>query len=278
MRQTRILPVLFYFLTLLLTATILTAHSQGEVLPPPPGTVTASGAVLEKPLQRPLAGARVQLITKEFFIDNPDCARTCLREGDLCDVWTTSDERGRWAMDVPVKYDEDLAPLNMLMKVSKGTNPPQYNMFQPGGTNQVDPQLLSTGFYVLFALTSGSSWLDLIGGQLAVFLGVSVGFVDLDYPQEIASIPAVTVTAEAGSPAEELPMIYLGETGLPDFNLTETSSLGVYYFPIPDATDDAAPSIQLTGDKPGSVFVGGYYPACPGSSTAVAVIDPYYQP
>jgi len=208
----------------------------------------------------------------------PAFARTCLREGDLCDVWTTSDERGRWAMDVPVKYDEDLAPLNMLMKVSKGTNPPQYNMFQPGGTNQVDPQLLSTGFYVLFALTSGSSWLDLIGGQLAVFLGVSVGFVDLDYPQEIASIPAVTVTAEAGSPAEELPMIYLGETGLPDFNLTETSSLGVYYFPIPDATDDAAPSIQLTGDKPGSVFVGGYYPACPGSSTAVAVIDPYYQP
>ena len=74
-------------------------------------------------------------------------------------------------MDVPVKYNESLAPLNMLIKVSKGTTPPQYNLFQPGGTNQGDLQLLNSGFYLLFALTSGSSLLDLILGSIGRFSG-----------------------------------------------------------------------------------------------------------
>jgi hypothetical protein len=278
MRQLHIRPVLFYSLALLLTASLLAACGQENVVPRPDKIVTASGLVLDMPLGTPLADATVQLISNEFFIDDPDFERTCDCEGDLCNVWTTSDAEGRWEMDVPVKYNESLAPLNMLMKVSKGTTPPQYNLFQPGGTNQGDLQLLNSGFYLLFALTSGSSLLDLILGQSAVFLGVAIGFAEVGYPGEIAMLPGVTVTAEAGDPAEELPMVYLGESGLPDPNLTETSALGVYYFSVPNANDDVAPSVELKGDKPGSVFVGGYYPACPGSSTGVAVIDPYYRP
>jgi hypothetical protein len=278
MRQLHIRPVLFYSLTLLVMASLLVACSQDNVVPPPEKIVTASGLVLDMPLGTPLADATVQLISNEFFIDDPRFVRTCECEGYLCDVWTTSDAEGYWEMDVPVKYDENLAPLNMLMKVSKGTTPPQYNLFQPGGTNQGDLQLLSSAFYDLFALTSGTSLLDLILGQAAVFLGVSIGFAEVGYPGEVVMIPGVTVTAEAGDPAEERPMVYLGESGLPDTGLTATSPIGVFYFSVPNANDDVAPSVQLEGDKPGSVFVGGFYPACPGSSTGVAVIDPYYQP
>jgi len=280
MKQSRIQVIIFAFLALLLTASLIVACDEEQVVTPPPATVLASGIVLDMPRQLPLAGATVQLISNEFFIDDPDFVAPCDCEGDLCDVWTTSDDQGRWEMEVPVKYTEMWAPLNMLIKVSKGTGPPQYNLFQPGGTNQGDLQILNPGFYVLFALTSGSSLSDLIGGQLAVFLGVAIGFIDTDYPQEIQPIEGVTVTAEGGDPAEEFRIIYLSDNpllpGLPNPALTETSTLGVYYFSVPDA--NGAPSIKVSGDQPGSVFVTSFFPACPGSSTGVAVIDPFFNP
>jgi hypothetical protein len=220
----------------------------------------------------------VQLITNELLIDDPNYVAPCDCQDDLCSVNTTSNPDGYWEMEVPVKYNELLAPLNMLMKVSKGTGPPQYNLFQPAApTYQGDLQLLNPFFYNLFALTSDAGLLGLLGGQSSVFLGVAIGFIDTDYPQEVALIPGVAVTAEGGDPEVEFSVVYLSESGLPDLGLTETSSLGVYYFSVPDASE-APLMIQLTGDKPGRVFVGGFYPACPGSSTGVAVIDPYFQP
>ena len=283
MRQLAVRPILFSSLALLLAASLLVACSQDNVVPPAPSTVTASGLVYEMPLQTPLAGATVQLISNEFFIDDPDFVRTCYCEGDLCNYWTTSNAQGQWEMEVPVKYNESLVPLNMLMKVSKGTNPPQYNLFQPGGTNpgaggtnQGDLQILSPIFYFLFALDALLDGAD--PNELAVMFGVAIGFVDMDYPQDIATIPGVAITGEGGDPVEEFPITYLSDTGLPDPNLTETSALGVYYFSVPDANLDAAPEVYLSGTKPGSTFVDGYYPACPGSSTGIAVIDPYYRP
>lgn len=274
MKQLRAQPILPAFLVLLLTASLLVACDEEQVVPPPPETVLASGIVMAMPLQTPLGGATVQLITNEFFFDDPNYVAPCDCQGDLCLVNTTSNPDGSWAMEVPVKYNELWAPLNMLMKVSSSVGPPQYNMFQPAApTYQGDLQILTSFFYYLFALTSGS---NPFGGQLAVFLGVAIGFVETGYPGVIETIPGVTVTAEGGNSEVEFPIVYLGEAGLPEPALTETSSLGVYYFSAPDA--NAAPSIQLTGDKPGSVFVGGFYPACPGSSTGVAVIDPYFQP
>jgi len=234
--------------------------------------------VLAMPLQTPLGGATVQLITNKLFIDDPDYVAPCDCQGDLCSINTVSNADGSWKMEVPVKYNEMWAPLNMLMKVSYGTDPPQYNLFQPGGTNQGDLQILTPFFYTLFALTSGCSLSDLIAGQVAVFLGVAIGFAEMGYPQEIATLPGVTITAEGGSPAEEFPIAYLSETGLPDPGLNATSAMGVYYFSVPDANEDAAPSIKVSGDKPGSDFVTSFFPACPGSSTGVAVIDPYYKP
>jgi hypothetical protein len=175
-------------------------------------------------------------------------------------------------MEVPVKYDEKLAPFNMLIKVSKGTGPPQYNLFQPGGTNQGDLQLLSSSFFNLFADPTADP------EKLAVMFGVAIGFIDPAYPQKIAMIPGVKVTALGGDPAEQFPITYLGEAGLPDPELTETSSMGVFYFTVPDANEDAAPSIKVSGEKPGSVFVSSYFPACPGSCSSAAVIDPYFKP
>ena len=77
--------------------------------------------------------------------------------------------------------------------------------------------------------------------------------------------------------AAGIPITYLGEAGLPDPELTETSSMGVFYFTVPDANEDAAPSIKVSGEKPGSVFVSSYFPACPGSCSSAAVIDPYFK-
>ncbi len=276
MRQMRIRPILLASLALYLLASLLVACDEEQVVVPPRETVTASGLVYEMPLQTPLAGARVQLISNEFFIDDPNFVRNCDCQGDLCDVWTISDAQGRWEMEVPVQYDENWLPRNMLMKVSMGSNPPQYNLFQPGGTNQGDLQILNPIFYLLFALDGILGGADL--DDLAVMFGVAIGFVEMDYPQEIATIPGVAISAEAGDPAEEFPITYLSDIGLPDPNLTETSALGVYYFAVPDANDAVAPQIGVEGTKPGSVFVPSYFPACPGSSTGVAVIDPYYRP
>jgi hypothetical protein len=164
----------------------------------------------------------------------------------------------------------------MLIKVSKGSGPPQYNLFQPGGTNQGDLQMLNPIFYFLFVLDALIEGAD--PNDLALMFGVAIGFVDMDYPQEIATIPGVTISAEGGDPAQTFPITYLGDAGLPDAGLDATSSLGVYYFTVPDANDDAAPEIEVSGDKADTVFVSGFYPACPGSTTGVAVIDPYFRP
>ena len=120
MRQLPVRPILVYSLALLLCASLLVACSQEDVVPPAPRTVIASGLVYEMPLQTPLAGATVQLISNEFYIDDPHFVRTCDCEGDLCNYWTTSDGQGNWSMEVPVKYNDSLAPFNMLMKVSTG--------------------------------------------------------------------------------------------------------------------------------------------------------------
>lgn len=285
MRQLPVRPVLLCSLALLLAASLLVACGQDEVVPPAPKNVMASGMVYEIGLegQKPVAGARVQLISNEFFIDDPDFVRSCDCEGDLCDVWTTSDAEGRWEMEVPVKYNESLVPYNMLMKASVGTNPPQYNLFQPGGTNpgaggtnEGDLTILHPLFYFLFGLDA------LLGGanpaDMSVMMGLAIGFIDMDYPQQIATIEGVAITAEGGDPVEEFPISYLSESGLPDPGLSETSSMGVFYFSVPDANVAAAPQIHVSGTKPGSALVDGYYPACPGSSTSVAVIDPYYRP
>jgi hypothetical protein len=66
-----------------------------------------------------LAGATVQLITNELLLDDPNYVAPCDCQGDLCSINTTSNADGYWEMEVPVKYNEMLAPLNMLMKVSK---------------------------------------------------------------------------------------------------------------------------------------------------------------
>ena len=276
MRQMRIRPVLFASLALYLIASLLVACDEEQVVPPPRETVTASGMVWEMPLQTPLAGATVQLITNEFTLTDPNYVRPCECQGDLCSVRTTTDADGFWTMDVPVIYDENWAPLDMLIKVSKGRNPPQYNLFSVAQGSQGDLQILNPIFYLLFALEALLDGAD--PNNLAVMFGVAIGFVDMDYPQEIATIPGVTITAEGGDPVVEFPITYLSETGLPDPNLTETSALGVYYFSVPDANEDAAPSIKISGDKPDTVFVTSFFPACPGSSTGVAVIDPYFKP
>ncbi len=276
MRQTRSRRMQPIWVALFLTGAVLTACDEEQPVLPPADTVTLSGRVLEMPLQTPLAGATVQLITNEFLLQNPEYVRTCECEGNLCSVWTTSDAEGTWTMEVPVKYDDRLAPSDLLIKVSKGRNPPQYNLFSLSTGTQGDLQVLNPFFYFLFALNA------LVGGadpdEVAVLFGVAIGFVDLSYPPEIATLPGVTITAEGGSPPEELPITYLGETALPDPSLNATSSLGVYYVSVPNANEDGAPLIRVSGSKEGSVFVGGYYPACPGSSTGVAVIDPYFQP
>jgi hypothetical protein len=276
MGLTHIRRMQVFSLAWLVTGSFLVACDEEEPLVRPPDTVTLSGMVWEMPLQTPLAGAEVQLITNEFTMGDPDYRRPCDCEGDLCSVRTTSDGEGKWRMDVPVKYDEMWAPLDLLIKVSKGRNPPQFNLFSLSTGTQGDLQVLNPLFYLLFSLNALIAGAD--PDEVAVLFGVAIGFVDVAYPQEIATIPDVRITAEGGSPTEELPITYLGETGLPDPSLTKTSKLGVYYVAVPNATDAGAPLIQISGEKPDSVFVGGYYPACPGSSTGVAVIDPYFQP
>lgn len=276
MRQTRSRRMQPILLGLCMTGALLTACDEEQPVLPPAETVTLSGRVLEMPFQTPLAGATIQLITNEFLLQDPGYARPCECEEDLCSVWTTSNGEGLWTMEVPVKYDEALAPSDLLVKVSKGSDPPQYNLFSLSFGTQGDLQVLNPFFYFLFALNA------LIGGadpdEVAVLFGVAIGFIDVSYPQEIATLPGVRITAEGGSPPQELPITYLGETGLPDPRLNATSSLGVYYVSVPNANEDGAPLIRISGSKEGSVFVGGYYPACPGSSTGVAVIDPYFEP
>jgi len=277
MKQLRAQPILPAFLVLLLTTSLLVACDEEQVVPPPRDTVLASGLVLDMPLQAPLAGATVQLITNDFQFMNdmhdPDYVAPCECEPDVCAVYTTSDADGWWEMEVPVKYDEMWAPLPMLIKVSMDGYPPQYNLFQ---TPQGDLQILSPFFYFLFATTSDAGILGWLGGELSVFLGVAIGFVETGYPGVIETIPGVTVTAESGDPAEEFGVVYLGESGLPDPSLTETSSLGVYYFSVPDANE--VDSVHISGEKPGTTLVRMFFPACPGSSSGVALIDPYYQP
>lgn len=276
MRQARLQRVQTILLGFLGTLSMLAACDEEQSVRPPPDTVTLSGIVWEIPLRRPVSGATVQLVTNAFLSGDPYDVRPCDCEGDLCSVWTRSDGEGRWSLEVPVQYGEAWAPLDLLFKVSKGRDPPQYNLFSLTMGTQGDLQILNPFFYFLFALDALAAGAN--PDDLAVLFGVAIGFVDVSYPQKIATIDGVRITAEGGSPPEELPITYLSEMVLPDAGLNETSSLGVYYVPVPNANEEGTPWIKVSGSKAGSVFVGGYYPACPGSSTGVAVIDPYFQP
>ena len=281
MRESRIRPSLAAFLVLLLTAVLLGACDEEGCLCEPPEVVTASGSVLlVGDLSDPnakAAGATIQLITNELPLDDPDYERPCQCLRDLCDINTISDEDGLWRMDVPVKYTDTWLPKNMLMRVSKD-DITQYNMYAPDvkAGYQGDLQLLTPFLYDLIAGPAIAGGAD--PDELAVMMGAAIGFAETGYPGVAVMQEGVTVTAQSLDTLEQYEMTYLGEAGLPDPELTATSSAGVFYYAVPDARYTAAPWIQVTGDKPGAVYVTSFFAACPGSATANAVIDPYYMP
>jgi hypothetical protein len=279
MRESRIRPNLAAFLVLLMTVALLGACDEEGCLCEPPSVVTASGKVLDLGDFEggTVPGASIQLITNEFPLDDPDYLRPCECLVDLCDINTVSDENGLWAMDVPVKYTDTWIAKNMLMKVSKD-GIVHYNLYQPDIKNdyQGDLQLIPQFLYSLISAPAIAEGAD--PDELAVMMGVAIGFAEMGYPGVQDLLEGVTVTAQSLATEEEYPVTYLGEAGLPDPELTGTSSQGVFYYAVPDARYTAAPSIQVMGDKPGSVFVTSFFPACPGSATGNAVIDPYYRP
>ena len=253
MRQSRIRPSLAAFLVLLLTAVLLGACDEEGCLCEPPPVVTASGKVLDLGDFEggTVPGATIQLITNEFPLDDPDYVRPCECLVDLCDINTISDENGLWAMNVPVKYTDTWLAKNMLMKVSKD-GLVHYNLFTPDVKSgyQGDLQLIPQFLYDLIASSV------IAGGanpqELAVMMGVAIGFAETGYPGVTVLLEGVTVTARSLDTEEQYPITYLGEAGLPDPELTATSSAGVFYYAVPDARYTAAPSIQVAGDKPGS--------------------------
>jgi hypothetical protein len=222
-------------------------------------------------------GATIQLITNDFPIDDPDYLRPCECLREVCDVNTVSDEQGLWAMNVPVKYTDTWAPKNMLIKVSKG-GISHYNLYQPSAENgyQGDLQLIPAFLYYLVALTAVAGGAD--PNEVSVQIGVAIGYAETGYPGVQVLLEGVTITAQSLDSGEEFPITYLGESGLPDPGLTATSSVGVFYYAVPDARYTASPSIEVSGDKPDTSFVSSFFPACPATATSNAVIDPYYSP
>jgi len=278
MRQLRIQGILCAFLALSLTASLLVACDEEEPIPERSETQTISGRVNDMPLMTPVAGATVQLVANDVDITDPDYVRPCNCLGDLCAFRTTSDAEGWWTLeDVPLRYNaETFLPYDLLIKVTEGKNPPGYNLFTLSLGDRFDLMIMNRGFYLLFALEALLSGAD--PATLSVMFGATIGFTDMAYPQKSDSLPGVTAHAEGGSSSESLAINYLSEQGLPDPDLTETSSLGAFYFVVPDARDSAMPAINVTGTAQDRVLVGGYYPACPGGFGVTALIDPYYKP
>lgn len=276
MRHLQSRPVAAIWLVLAMSGFVFMACDELERPPEPAESRTVSGRVLDMGVT-PVAGATVELVSTDVDITDPDYRRRCDCPGGPCPLSTTSDEEGRWILpDVPLTYNPDThQPYDLLLKVTAPRYPPAYNVYTLALGDQYDLMVLHRFLYFLFGLEALLSGAD--PAELSVVLGAAIGFSDMEYPQQTETIAGVTALARAGSPAEELSITYLGELG-PDPGLTETSSLGAFYFVVPDATDSAMPAIDLTGAAPGRSMVGGYFPACPGGFTPAGLIDPYYRP
>ncbi len=240
--------------------------------------VTISGKLNEMPLMTPVAGAVVEMIANNLdtTVPNPDIPCEC--STTPCEYRTVTDSEGHWVLEnLPITYNPLTAMANSFwIRVTAEGYPPAYNLFTLAFGNESDLMTLPNLFFILFALE------DIIAGadpaQLNIMMGASIGFASTAYPPVTASLAGVTALAKGGDPTEELPIVYLGEEGLPDPELNATSSMGAFYYVVPDARDSSMPLIDLTGTKPGKSIVGGYYPACPGSFVPVGLIDPYYRP
>jgi len=268
--------ILFTGVVLTLLALPSCESYQGSL---PPGTAqNISGRLVEMPLQTPVAGATVELIANDVDITTPLPDRVCECPVEPCTLRTVTDGEGQWALgNVPLVYNPGTGkPFDFLLRVTAKGYVPSYNLFTLALGNQADLMTLSNLFFLLFSLEAiiGGAHLD----EICVMLGPAIAFASTDYPPVSVTLPGVSVQALGGTPPEALPIVYLGESGLPDPELRETSSMGVFYFAVPDARDGAMPYIGLAGTKPGTSLVGGYYPACPGSFVPVALINPYYEP
>jgi len=276
--------LLIFFLASLLSFSLLTACDSTDLPIQPPETRTISGKVLDMPLMTPVANATLEVVCNNVDITNPAYRRNCDCPQPPCPS-TTSDEYGRWIIeDLPLSYNPDThQPYDLLIKVTVPSSlpfpfsrPPAHNIFTLSLGDKSDMMSMNGLFYLLFALISGADTSQF--GELCLMLGAAIGFSDLEYPAQSVPIEGVTVRAAGGSPPQELPILYLGEQGLPDTDLDQTSSMGAFLFYVPDAQDGAMPAIDVTGTKPGVTLIGGYYPACPGSFSSVGVIDPFYNP
>lgn len=238
---------------------------------------TISGRVLDMPALTPLAGATLEVVNTNVDATDPDFMRNCECMDPPCPT-TTSDADGRWTLEnVPVIFNPSAnMPYDFLIRVTAPDHPPAFNIYQLALGERYDMMTVNSLFFCLFSLEALLSGVS--PGDLCVMMGAVIGFADMDYPQQTVPLAGAAAQASGGTPPQNFPITYLSEEGLPDPDMTETSSAGAFYFVVPDAHDDAMPSIEIAGTMPGATLVGGYFPACPGSFVPVGLIDPFYSP
>jgi len=265
------------FLASLLSVSLFMACDSLDLPLQPPETRTISGKVLDMPLMTTVPHATLEVVCNRVDSTNPDYRRNCECPQPPCPS-TTSDGNGWWTLEnVPLSYNPDThQPYDLLIKVTAPNRPPAHNIYLLALGDRYDMMSLNGLFYFLFALLSGAKFDEF--GELCLMLGATIGFADMEYPQKNVPIAGVAARAEGGNPPQAFPIVYLGEQGLPDPALTQTSAMGAFLFVVPDARDGGMPAAHVTGSKPGTTMVGGYFPACPGSFSPAGVIDPFFAP
>ena len=256
MTRPRTRNCLFFLLVFFLPVFLLV--SCDDLTSPPP--VDLSGKVLDLLTLGPVAGATVEFA---------DGSRSTTTGEEGCDLNPPAASCGSWTLQgVPTPTAGDPDPL---IRITAKKFAVSYNAFPLSlGILQYDLMVLSSGaFFVLpFLMTGG-----LLPADGCLVLGAVVGFVSTGYTQVVAQLAGAAINVVPN----DLTVVYFGETGLPDPDLTATSALGLFGVVVPDAT--AVTSITLSGSRPGSLLAApASNPVFPGSFVLGGLIDVNYTP
>jgi len=264
MRNNLILSGLLFSLIALLC--LSACGDEGKGPPQIPPAYVVSGLVVDMmdnpPSGAPLPGATVETEDGRYS--------------------TVTDESGFWQLLVPSQPD----PVLKVTKPAAGYVP-SYNTV-PVSIGITEFNLMTINGFMFNILAGRNPFSSVAGAKQCVMMGAATGFLQMDYPQIMATLEDVVIEV---SPSTDVSVTYIPSMEIRslddlvrliatftggDNGMVATGPDGAFILVVPDAT--VTTTVTVKGKKPGNTFMEMEQMTRPGSFIPVGVIDLFYSP